>query len=314
MARGDHIYVQRSVYTHHGIDAGDGTVIHFTGEPGQAKVDASIARSAMDDFLKGGDLKVRRYGKRDDPDTTMTRAESKLGETNYHLVTNNCEHFATWCCTGRPASEQVRGVGSLTAHGAVATATAAGTGSVVAAIGIVEGVSGAGIMSGLATAGGAVGGGAALGPAVLGALPAMAAVGVTMVALRDDESLEQHDRDARRDGRIATVAGAGGAAVAGVGAISAAGTVGGLSAAGITSGLAAIGGTVGGGMLAGTAAVVAAPAVAAATVGIGVYLVSRKLRSLGRPQPHEATAAADRSTADPDCPADGTALGEISPC
>ena len=34
----------------------DGTVIHFTGEPGAAKINAAIERTPMDDFLKGGEL------------------------------------------------------------------------------------------------------------------------------------------------------------------------------------------------------------------------------------------------------------------
>ena len=123
MARADHIYVSRGAYTHQGIDAGDGTVIHFSGEPGTAKFNAAIERTSMDDFLKGGEIKIRRYGKRDDADTTMRRAESRIGDKDYHLVINNCEHFATWCCTGRNSSQQVRGAGSLTAHGAVAGTT-----------------------------------------------------------------------------------------------------------------------------------------------------------------------------------------------
>ena len=34
MAKGDHIYVERlaGVYAHHGIDTGDGWVIHYTGK------------------------------------------------------------------------------------------------------------------------------------------------------------------------------------------------------------------------------------------------------------------------------------------
>ncbi|HET8985413.1 MAG TPA: lecithin retinol acyltransferase family protein, partial [Trueperaceae bacterium] len=104
MARADHIYVRRSAgYTHHGIDCGEGTVIHFTGEPGTQKINASIARTPIEEFLDGGELKIRRYGKRDDPDTTMERAEASVGDSGYHLVINNCEHFATWCCTGRKA-------------------------------------------------------------------------------------------------------------------------------------------------------------------------------------------------------------------
>lgn len=278
MARGDHIYVSRmGLYTHHGIDAGDGTVIHFTGEPGQSKVNAGIARTSLEDFLKGGELRLRPYGRRDDPETTIRRAESRVGDTGYHLVTNNCEHFATWCCTGRTVSEQVRAVGGLTAHGAVSATAVTATGSVVAAAGTVAGLSGAGIMSGLATAGGVVGGGAALGPAVIGAVPAIASVGITQVALRDDESLPDYERAARRDGRRASAAAAIGATAGGVAAVSAAGTAG-LSAAGITSGLAAIGGVVGGGMAAGAVVVAAAPAVAAAGVATSVYLIARRLR------------------------------------
>ena len=35
MSAGDHILVKRmgGAYQHHGIDMGDGTVIHFSGEP-----------------------------------------------------------------------------------------------------------------------------------------------------------------------------------------------------------------------------------------------------------------------------------------
>jgi len=103
------------------------------------------------------------------------------------------------------------------------------------------------------------------------------AIGITHRVLRDDESLPDDDRQARRDGRIASIAGAGASTVGGVAAISAAGTTG-LSAVGITSGLATIGATVGGGMVAGTTIVVAAPAVAAAGVGLGVFLVSKRWR------------------------------------
>ena len=288
MNRGDHIYVmRRGGYTHHGVDCGDGTVIHFSGEPGTAKVGACIMRSSLGEFCQDGQPKVREYGQRDDAGTTVERAESKLGDTGYNLVTNNCEHFATWCCTGKPASQQVRGVGSLTAQGAVAATTVAATGGVIATAGVVQGVSGAGVMSALASAGGLVGGGAAIGPAVIGAAPVLVTVGVAQIALRDDETLPDYERSARRDGRIASVAGAAGATVGGVAAISAMGATAGLSAAGITSGLAAIGALAGGGMVAGATVVAAAPVVATAGLATGIFVLSRKLRSRGRPNSAE---------------------------
>jgi hypothetical protein len=38
---------------------------------------------------------------------TLRRAMGRLGEQNYNLLFNNCEHFAHWCKTGRHRSGQV---------------------------------------------------------------------------------------------------------------------------------------------------------------------------------------------------------------
>ena len=96
--------------------------------------------------------------------------------------------------------------------------------------------------------------------------------------LSDDENLPDEERSIRRTGRIAAKVSTVGGAVGTVGAISATGTTAGLSAAGITSGFAAIGGTVGGGMVAGVAISVAAPAVAAAAAGWGIYKIGKWLK------------------------------------
>ena len=279
MTRGEHIWVTRLLgYTHHGIDCGDDTVIHFTGEPGK-KSDAAVARTSMSDFALDSIVHVREYSQKDDPLVVVSRAESKLGSREYNLVTNNCEHFATWCCTGKTASQQVRVVSSLTTSGAAAATSLGATAGVVSAVGSVAGVSGAGVMSGLATAGSLVGGGAAVGPLVLALGPAALSIGAVQVGLRGDETLTKAENNARRDGRVASVAGAAAASAGGMAAIAAAGTTG-LSAVGITSGLATIGTAVGGGMVAGTVAVAAAPAVVAGAVGLGAYFASRRLRGI----------------------------------
>ena len=144
MARGDHIYVQRlgGVYSHHGIDCGDGSVIHQTafrhGAPG-------VERITLEQFAEGGEIKVRDYeaflraasgservlrdaslafGRALDsargisaiehpdttPDAVVARAESRLGELGFDAWLNNCEHFATWCRTGISNSAQVDGL------------------------------------------------------------------------------------------------------------------------------------------------------------------------------------------------------------
>jgi Lecithin retinol acyltransferase len=37
----------------------------------------------------------------------VRRARSRIGEDNYRLLTNNCEHFCEWCLRGEPRSYQV---------------------------------------------------------------------------------------------------------------------------------------------------------------------------------------------------------------
>lgn len=112
MARGDQVYVMRpwigisSVYEHHGIDCGDGTIIHYR------KTDiAEVARTSMDRFSQGKPVHLKPQPVAFLPDNVVERAESRLGEQRYDLLTNNCEHFATWCKTGRNESEQLAGFG-----------------------------------------------------------------------------------------------------------------------------------------------------------------------------------------------------------
>jgi hypothetical protein len=228
----------------------------------------------MADFALDSIVHMRDYSAKDDSQVVIDRAKSKLGSKDYNLVTNNCEHFATWCCTGRTASEQVRTVSSLTTSGAAAAASLGTTAGVVGAVGSVAGLSGAGVMSALGTAGGLVGSGAAAGPLVIAALPAAVSIGAIQAGLRSDDTLPKDENNARRDGRIASVAGAAAAGAGGMAAVA------GTSAAGLASGLAAIGGLVGGGMVAGTVAVTAAPAVLAGIAGYGAYAISRKLRGV----------------------------------
>lgn len=105
MAIGDHLYVRRGFrYSHHGIDCGDGTVIHHIRE--QRKL--YVARTSLEEFAAGSRVRVRAYAGRLSAEDAVRNAESRLGSTDYSLVRNNCEHFAAWCSTGRARSVQVR--------------------------------------------------------------------------------------------------------------------------------------------------------------------------------------------------------------
>ncbi len=103
---GAHLRADRGLYWHHGIDMGDGTVVHFTGEPFE-RAHAAVSRTSYESFANGCPVSVIDHGPDADPAAICDRALRHLGRSGYHLLFNNCEHFATWCVTGRRRSRQV---------------------------------------------------------------------------------------------------------------------------------------------------------------------------------------------------------------
>lgn len=95
---------QHGLFLHHGIDLGDGSVAHYLEG-------REILRSPAEEFGRGQPVSVVAYapGSCSPPGVTLRRAMGRLGEQNYNLLFNNCEHFAHWCKTGRHRSRQVEG-------------------------------------------------------------------------------------------------------------------------------------------------------------------------------------------------------------
>jgi hypothetical protein len=63
---------------------------------------------SLDEFAGGRDVFVREYFWGAKPEIVVARAWSRIGERGYHLFSNNCEHFAVWCKTGRADSTQIK--------------------------------------------------------------------------------------------------------------------------------------------------------------------------------------------------------------
>jgi hypothetical protein len=124
MAQADHIRVRRNGYWHHGIDCGDGTVIHYSGTLWRS-IDAAIVRSPMAEFALGRPVEVVELCAAEDADAVLGRAMARLGEAQYHVVFNNCEHFAHWCTAGVHHSKQVRRAIKRTAKVAAAAVAVA---------------------------------------------------------------------------------------------------------------------------------------------------------------------------------------------
>ena len=93
---------QHGLFLHHGIDLGDGSVAHYLEG-------REILRSPLAEFSRGEAVCEVPYpaGSCSPVGVTLRRAMGRLGEQNYNLLFNNCEHFAHWCKTGRHRSAQV---------------------------------------------------------------------------------------------------------------------------------------------------------------------------------------------------------------
>ncbi|KAI9006815.1 major facilitator superfamily domain-containing protein [Hyaloraphidium curvatum] len=272
---GDHISVpfdQSPLVRHHLIYCGNDRVVHYRRE-GIVEQSFSGYLASRSEFARG--LLVHPHPDRKYSRTqTVARARSRIGESKYDLLTNNCEHFCNWAVDGVAISYQVnKGTANavptpVVGAAGMATMTAAGAGAFTAATG------GAGMMSTLATVGGAVGGGAVAGLGILGgAGGGIGAFVANSTIFADSPEDSQEERNRKEAGRVGSTVGAVAGTAASLVAVSAAAAAGTAGGAALTSGLAGIGAVVGGGMAVGAATVMAAPAVIALGVGALFYSI-----------------------------------------
>lgn len=95
LQEGDHLWVQRIGYTHHGIYLGTDQVIHYLQE--------GVSIDSLEMFAYGS--KIYKKDSFESPtkysnEKIVERAFYRLGEDNYNLGINNCEHFCRWCRNG----------------------------------------------------------------------------------------------------------------------------------------------------------------------------------------------------------------------
>ena len=130
MASGDRVRVERRLkrlpirYMHHGIDVGDGTVVHARpDDAGRLFGGGRIVRTSFAEFADGAPVDVVTEPAAVFPrEEIVARALAHVGREGYCPVFDNCEHFATWCATGHWASRQIEAV-VATLGRVVATAT-----------------------------------------------------------------------------------------------------------------------------------------------------------------------------------------------
>ena len=98
---------RRRGYMHHGIYVGRGMVVHYAGLSRFLR-SGPVEEVTMSRFSKGRPVRTVQYSEsKYSPQEIVRRARSRLGENDYQVLRNNCEHFCNWCISGRSHSTQV---------------------------------------------------------------------------------------------------------------------------------------------------------------------------------------------------------------
>lgn len=119
-ALGAHLVSNRTGYTHHGIYAGDDKVIHYAGLADDLS-SGVVEETTLEAFSNGNGFSVKPNAHpRFTEQAVIDRARSRLGEDEYNVLSNNCEHFCEWCINGEHHSEQVEQAKTASTKGLVA--------------------------------------------------------------------------------------------------------------------------------------------------------------------------------------------------
>jgi Lecithin retinol acyltransferase len=106
LSLGAHIITPRLGYWHHGIYVGDGKVVHYAGLS-RAFHRGPVEEITVDRFTAGRPLLVRQDCQHKfSCQVAVQRARSRVGESKYRILTNNCEHFCNWCLNNEHHSDQ----------------------------------------------------------------------------------------------------------------------------------------------------------------------------------------------------------------
>jgi hypothetical protein len=84
-------------FAHHGIYVGEGKVIHY-GALVYDIIRKPVEEVTLAQFAGGRPVFVVQHEESAfEVKQIIERARSRLGENQYRLLSNNCEHFVEWC-------------------------------------------------------------------------------------------------------------------------------------------------------------------------------------------------------------------------
>ncbi len=109
MYKGQHLYIKKASgsYTHHGLGISDDKVIHYSGLANDLATPGVIEEISLEEFAQDKEIHIKPHLERKyQADEAIIRAYLRIGEMQYHILHNNCEHFVEWCISGRHKSRQ----------------------------------------------------------------------------------------------------------------------------------------------------------------------------------------------------------------
>jgi hypothetical protein len=107
-----HLVTPRAFYMHHGIYVGSGRVIHYAGLAHRLRR-GPVEQVSLEHFARGHTIWIRRSPQRFDSCEVVARARSRLGESHYRILTNNCEHFCAWALRDERLSWQIERLAAI---------------------------------------------------------------------------------------------------------------------------------------------------------------------------------------------------------
>ncbi len=119
---GDMVRVKSGNIHHYGVFVSEKEIIQFGLAPaaraGVKDCDITVCSSDLQTFLHGGTLEKAVFDEKDKKqplpaEVVVQKARSRLGEKGYHLLYNNCEHFAYECVLNEKKCTQADDVRSL---------------------------------------------------------------------------------------------------------------------------------------------------------------------------------------------------------
>jgi hypothetical protein len=91
------------------VYVGAGRVVHYSGLSGSLWQCGPVEEVSLPRFADGRPMQIVEHPYSPySPAEIVRRARSRVGENDYRLLTNNCEHFCNWCLSGLSHSDQVQ--------------------------------------------------------------------------------------------------------------------------------------------------------------------------------------------------------------